>query len=659
MFCPKCGKKNMDTALYCIFCGFNLTDEVSKLIEEEVLSETGEVDTDDLFVESGGTASGEINITLQDGRYTLLKEIGSGGMGKVYLARDEKMEFDVVIKEMLPHFRTPEEKKYIKKHFEEEAKMLFRLKHYGLPRVTDYFFIGETAYIIMEYIAGKDLETLIKERPNHMITLEEFFYWIWNVLDILEYLHNQDPPIIHRDIKPGNIMLSTNDHIMLVDFGVARTIGLSSSTQTRVGTPGFASPEHFYGKFLLASDIFSLGATFHYLLSGDDPRLRNPFDYPPLEHYRNDVPPELQKIFDKMLQTEVKERYSNVSKVQKDLKSLSKKLAVRGVLKRPIGLDYHLKSGQEELVEASSSKPIQMGPLNWKKVEDIIFESSICSVAFSPDGSLIACGTGNNDIQILDRETHEILQILTGHTDWVRTVAFSPDGRILVSGGDDKTIQVWDPTTGKNLKHFKAHSDWVRGIEFSPDGSYIVSGSYDGRVKVWGTRSWSCIVDEQSSKMEEESVNDVSFSPKGRLIASACDDGIVYINNSRTGKRVSEFEGHEGYVYCVAFSPDGNILATGSADKTIRIWEVKTGKNLHTLIGHDDSVICLKFTPDGSRLISGSDDKTIRIWKIDTGECEEVLEGHNHSVYTLAISPGGDLIISGSGDKTVIFWRPG
>ncbi len=256
--------------------------------------------------------------TLQIGRYLLKGELGAGGMGKIYLAKDIRMDSEVVVKEMLPIAATKEEKEYFEKRFQEEAKLLFTLKHSGLPRVTDYFEESDNLYIVMEYIEGKNLEMIVRERQDHRITVEEFKIWMTKTIEILKYLHSQDPPVIHRDIKPSNLMLTPKGEIILVDFGVARTAGIQTKTKTSVGTFGFASPEHFSGRYALSSDIYSLGATFHYLLTGDNPQEREAFDYPPISKYRDDFPAGLQGVLKKMVEMHRKNRYQDVEELEKD-----------------------------------------------------------------------------------------------------------------------------------------------------------------------------------------------------------------------------------------------------------------------------------------------------------------------------------------------------
>ncbi len=316
MICSDCGHKNTETSTFCVICGAQLikadvfrADDYSKKSAEK--KEQGVV-----FPGTGIKEETRDGQTIHDGRYLLLEKLGEGGMGKIYLARDTKMDSKVVIKELLPIFITHAEREYLDKRFREEAKILFRLDYRGLPKVIDFFSEDKKMYIVMQYIDGENLMQLVKKRPNQTITTDECLHWMTSLLDIIDYLHSQEPPIIHRDIKPKNIMINNRGEIYLVDFGLARTLSTLTKTNTSVGTFGYSSPEHYSGKFELSSDIYSLGATFHHLLSGDDPQHRDTFDYPPLSKYIPDFPSDLQKIFDRMLNMKKSLRFPTVKELK-------------------------------------------------------------------------------------------------------------------------------------------------------------------------------------------------------------------------------------------------------------------------------------------------------------------------------------------------------
>lgn len=338
MKCPQCGLENRDTAQFCLGCGRRLqggdTDAARAVKQPKPRK----------VIRRKKSAGPQ---TIQKGRYLVIQKLGSGGMSRVYLARDTKMDCNVVIKEMFPPKTYPEKKAYFLKKFKNEAKLLYRLRHSGIPRVTDYFAEADNYYMVMEYIEGENIDAILKNRPNHQISAEEFFDWMNKILDIIRFLHNQKPPIFHRDIKPANFMLDNRGNVFLVDFGVAKVIAMEEA-HTRIGTIGYASPEHFTGKFIKSSDLFSLGASFHFLLSGDDPRYRLPFDFPPLSVYRKDLPEGVVEIVGKMLEKEPKNRFPSVEHLKKDFVAVEKE--IKG------------STGQSEPSSGSLEKPAAAAP---------------------------------------------------------------------------------------------------------------------------------------------------------------------------------------------------------------------------------------------------------------------------------------------------------
>lgn len=308
MVCPKCGNQNRYNAGFCASCGMEMNagdkSEIP-LVDQSLLPPTVMLLKD--------------KKTLAKGRFLLIGKISEGGMGKIYLAQDKKMKCMVVIKKMIPIAENEDDLNYLSKRFKEEARLLFRLKHTSIPRVVDYFIENNSFYMIMEFIEGQNLLQYVSHKQDGRLSVDEAVDLMEKVCDILKYLHKQKPPIIHRDIKPGNIMINKEGEIILVDFGLARSLDREKNSTAMVGTFGFSSPEHYTGKFLLSSDLYCLGATFHYLLSGESPRKRLPFDFPPLARYRDDIPYDLQNLFDKLLNTDPKKRYEKVEDALKDI----------------------------------------------------------------------------------------------------------------------------------------------------------------------------------------------------------------------------------------------------------------------------------------------------------------------------------------------------
>ncbi len=299
------------------------------------------------------------------------------------------------------------------------------------------------------------------------------------------------------------------------------------------------------------------------------------------------------------------------------------------------------------------------------------------SVAFSPDGSTLACGTGfgdedigyGGDIRMYDVATGERLRTLEAHNEWVHSIVFSPDGSTLASGGYDNTVRLWNSETGEELHTFEGHSDYVYSVAFSPDGSTLASGSKDETVRLWNVQTGTYL---RTLEEHTDRARSVAFSPDGSTLVCGTGSGdaeIGYGGDIRlydvvTGARLRTFEGHTNWVESVAFSPDGTTIASGSLDNTVRLWNAQTGAHLRTLEEHTDRARSVTFSPDGSTLAwgTGFGDETIgykgdiHLYDVVTGVHLRTLEGHTDWVESVAFSPDGTTIASGSSDDTIRLW---
>ncbi|MDQ7822481.1 MAG: serine/threonine-protein kinase [Candidatus Eremiobacteraeota bacterium] len=254
--------------------------------------------------------------SLVNERYEVDSPIKSGGMGAVYKAFDTHFRRrEVALKEMLQEFSSQETFELVKKKFEEEANILVILNHRGIPRVIDYFTVSGVCYIVMDFIEGTNLEKLVDEylsltgKPVPEYLAAEYAV---QICEVLHYLHSHKPnPIIHRDVKPGNIILHKKSReVFLVDFGLARGIDSQSlSTKTLVGTVGYAPLEQFKGKPDTRSDIYGLGATMHHLISGKRPA---PLAIEPLESVYPQANSRLAAIVDRAIAENPDDRFQTV-----------------------------------------------------------------------------------------------------------------------------------------------------------------------------------------------------------------------------------------------------------------------------------------------------------------------------------------------------------
>lgn len=205
--------------------------------------------------------------TLQSGRIKVIGPIAFGGLSAVYLAQLNSTE-SVILKELVTDDANPELKQKSQEMFTREAEILMKLRHPNIARVLDHFTETGRSYLLLEYIQGENLRNIITQSGPR--SEAQSIDWARQTAEILSYIHEQEPPIIHRDLTPDNLVLRDGRQIMLIDFGAANTF-LGTATGTLVGKQSYISPEQFRGKPVIQSDIYSLGASLYFLLTGEDP----------------------------------------------------------------------------------------------------------------------------------------------------------------------------------------------------------------------------------------------------------------------------------------------------------------------------------------------------------------------------------------------------
>jgi tetratricopeptide (TPR) repeat protein len=303
LYCDNCGAANPATARFCQYCAEPLP-----------------------FSHQTGTLPGQ---TLLKNRYQLDRLIGQGGMGAVYRGIDTEFNNRVVaIKEMSRAGLTQARIQEAEEAFQREANILTSLLHPNLPRIYDSFTEGERSYLVMDFIEGETLEDYLEHSGGGPLPLEQVLKWGEELCDVLSYLHDHQPPIIFRDLKPSNVMIDKRGHIFLIDFGIARIFKPGKQHDTvALGSPGFAAPEQ-YGKAQSTprSDIYSLGALLHCLLTGVDPS-EQPFFFRPISQLNPNVPLELEALIQQMLEMDVDRRPASMHAVADALRQIERQLS--------------------------------------------------------------------------------------------------------------------------------------------------------------------------------------------------------------------------------------------------------------------------------------------------------------------------------------------
>ncbi|HLO85733.1 MAG TPA: NB-ARC domain-containing protein [Nostocaceae cyanobacterium] len=286
-------------------------------------------------------------------------------------------------------------------------------------------------------------------------------------------------------------------------------------------------------------------------------------------------------------------------------------------------------------------------------------DNVVFSVVFSPDSRSLASGSVDGTVKLWNCSTGQCLNVFQGHTSNVWSVVFSPDGRTLASCSADSTVRCWDVSSGKCIQILQGHTNQVLSVVFSPQGQTLATSSADHTIKLWDRITGDCLKtfesDTPDGTLGGSQIRSVAFSPDGKSIACGGDDTFVCYWDISTGECFRICNGHTGAVLSIVFSPDGNTLASCSEDTTIRLWETSSGQCFKTLQAHEHRVSSVAFGPDGKILASCSEDYTLRLWDIKTGQSLTTIYGQSTPVYSVEFSPQGETFASG--DRTVRLWN--
>jgi WD40 repeat protein len=610
----------------------------------------------------------------------------------------------------------------------------------------------------------------------------------------LAYAHARG--VVHRDVKPSNLLLDGSGVVWVGDFGLAKTEddGLTNPGDI-VGTLRYMAPERLGGQCDARADVYALGLTLYELLA-----LRPAFGAADrmhlIEQIRHEepvrlrsldprVPRDLETIVLKAMDKEPARRYLSAEAMAEDLrrfiddepiqarrtspperlarwarrnKGVAASLAVIALILLGVAVvssvtavrfgelaDEARRQGEAERRAryraniAAASNALQLHNVayarrtlesspepyrNWEwhhlyqQLDGARFVlrtpgTGYARTAFSPAGGMLAVGSSDGTIRLIDPasgaevrslrghsrpiqqlafsrdgkylasgsgddifrpdekpsgsalEDHAVrlwdpatgaeVAVLRGHTRAVKVLAWSPDGSRLASGGDDWTIRLWDVATGEAAGVLSRHTDAVKALAWSPDRKRLASCSIDNRATVWDAATGQPVV---SLAGHTSGVWSMAFSPDGARLVTSSDfpDNTVRLWDAATGKELARLEGHTNRIFCVSFSPDGSRIASSSMDQTARLWDGATGKPVAVLRGHAGFVYQAVFSPDGARLATASSDQSLRLWDAQTGELTSVLHGHNGFVRTAAFSPDGAWLASASDDQTVRLW---
>jgi eukaryotic-like serine/threonine-protein kinase len=621
-------------------------------------------------------------------RYELIRKLGEGGMGQVWLAAQTSPVRRQVALKLIKAGMYDEA---VVQRFQAEGQSLAIMDHPAIARVFD---AGTTSqgqpYLVMEYVPGLPITDYCDQ---HKLGIRERVELFIHACEGVQHAHQK--AIMHRDLKPSNILVFEVDgkpNPRIIDFGLAKTTspqaaGESLYTQWGqfLGTPGYMSPEQVNldaRDIDTRTDVYSLGVVLYVLLAGLQPfetkrRQKRALDEW-LRQLREDEPPapsakvsadretsranaaargaevkqlvnqlrgDLDWITMKAIERDRERRYAAPSELAADLRRY---LNDEPVLARPGGTAYQvLKFTRRHRVAAGF-----MGTVTVLSI--VASAAALIALHQKHEAQFQTTQALHAQSRLLTEAAAQRLKNLdvVGAQGLILQVLTNPAFAHARTPASVSVFQEIRAADGQ-LAVLSGHREIVFSAAYSPDGTRIVTASRDKTARTWDARTG---VQLAVLSGHGERVNSARYSPDGMRIVTASYDGTARIWDAQTGAQLAVLSGHGHEMLSASYSPDGTRIVTAGEDKTARIWDAQTDAQLTVLSGHGDKVYSASYSPDGMRIVTASWDKTARTWDARSGAQLAVLSGHGDRVSSATYSPDGMRIVTASWDKTARIW---
>src|SRR5262245_4976818 len=621
----------------------------------------------------------------QLGHYRLLSQLGAGGMGEVYLAAraDDQYRKQVAIKLVKRGMDTDN----ILRRFRQERQILAALDHPNIARLLDGGVSEDgLPYFVMEYITGAPITEYC---DSHQLSTEARLKLFRQVCAAVHYAHQN--LVVHRDLKPGNILVTEEGAPRLLDFGIAKVFNpeLASPTldltapEMRLMTPEYASPEQVRGEpITTASDIYSLGVVLYELLTGHHPYRTG--NLPPSEIIRIVCEKEPEKpsvIIGRVEEipgpdgprpitpeSVSRTREGQQEKLRRQLVGDVDNIVLMALRKEPERRYSSVMQFSEDIRRHLEGLPViaRKDTLGYRSAKFLQrHKAGVAATALFLTlviGFIVSLVVKSAQVTRERDNNRRLLYVaqmnLAGQAWETNNIARMEEllnSQLPEPGqGDLRGFEwylLWRLGHG-HLLTFQ-HASEVDFAIFSPDGKKLATGSRDHTVKLWDVATGQEIVNLKGHSGWAWSG---AFSPDGKRLATGSNDNTVKLWDTATGQELVTLNGHKGAVLSVIFSPDGRKLASGSDDRTAKLWDVVTGHEVVNFIGHGSKIWSVAISPDGKKLATGSVDRTAKLWDADTGQEIVTLSGHEGEVLSVAFSRDGKRLATGSADRTTKLW---
>ncbi|HZN60499.1 MAG TPA: serine/threonine-protein kinase, partial [Planctomycetota bacterium] len=586
------------------------------------------------------------------GSYELIEEIARGGMGVVWRARQDGLGREVALK-MILSGRLATSAQVVR--FYTEARAAARLDH---PNIVPIFEIGEDEgchFYSMRLMEGPSLARALKEGGRFPPARAARI--VATVARAVHFAHQRG--VLHRDVKPSNILLDAVSEPYVADFSLARIAeedSRASRTDVVLGTPAYMAPEQASGpsrQVTIAADVYALGAVLYELLTGKPPfeadtplkTLRLVTEAAPKSprSLNAQIDRSLDVICLKCIQKLPEKRYGTAAELADDLERW---LGGKPILARPSSsLEKLVSWGRRRpelavllsalsvvlaflfvvsiayFVRVRAESEARAVALRSEEAQRLAFQS-LSVVDANPGQALLlaleaaersSTLSSNNALLAALGKCRERQRFL-GHALGLHTAAFSPDGEKVVTASRDGTARIWSASRGDALQILRGHTGGVLSAYFDAAGRRVVTASGDATARIWDAESGQQLVVLSG---HVHPIKGAYFSPDGERVLTVSQN-TARIWSSDTGAVEHVLDQHAREVICAAFSPDGGQVVTGSADTTAIIWDVDTGAFLRRLTGHNSPIFDVQYSVDGKRIATGSDPDA-RIWDSTSG----------------------------------------
>jgi WD40 repeat protein/serine/threonine protein kinase len=643
--------------------------------------------------------------------YEILGELGRGGMGVVYKARQVGLNRFVALKMILAgHHAALRDLA----RFRREAEAVARLHH---PNIVQIFDIGESEgrpFYAMEYIEGGSLAKKLRGDPQ---PLDASTHLIETLARAIHFAHERH--VVHRDLKPANILLQGDERAIheaapgtmpdsnpsssaghdrlpvtpkITDFGLAKrldTEGAATQSGEIVGTPSYMAPEQAAKSPEVgpAADVYALGAILYEMITGRPPfcgatsleTVLQVLHEEPVRPsvLRRGLPRDLETICLKCLAKEPARRYGSAAALADDLQRFRRG---RPILARPVSVPERIwKWARKRPVSAALVAGIFLmaflgfAGITWQWQEARLARDDMEIERAQAEEARIDAEEARR-MEVEQRRKVRVSlyfsRLAQSQLQWRVNDAASAAQTLAkcrpARGQEDN--RGWEWNYLKGLFHTAlftlSHGDGGMGgcAAFSPDGRWIASvvggqpadqTPHSAEVRIWDASNGNLL----HALPIAAPLHRLVFQPDGKRLALASTDGSLLILDPATGREIVHTMSHDQSIAALAYSPDGKLLASAGWDATVKIRDAATGKIQHELRGHSDRIQSLDFHPDGTLLATGSWDATVKLWDLRTRQVVKTLQGHKHAVFCVAFSSNGKNLVSAGSNGNLKIWE--